>query len=95
MQRDADLVRFYRERRAELDPSDGNKWYLLIKELRLENCCSLDEAHRIALADPTWRRWLEQRINTDPMCRKSALRHIRRDGEASLIEQAGDKLKVR
>jgi hypothetical protein len=92
---DENRAQFYRDRRASLEPNDGNRWYLLIKELRVENNCGIDEAHRIALSDPVWCRWLEKRINTEPTCRKSALRHIRDHGDAALIEQSGDQLKAR
>jgi hypothetical protein len=89
------LIAFYRARRAELDPSDGSRWYLLIKEIRLLKGCGIDEAHAIALTDPAWRRWLEQQINSNPACRKAALRHIRRNGDASIIAQQDERLAVR
>ncbi|WP_132386412.1 hypothetical protein [Novosphingobium sp. PhB165] len=89
------LIQYYRKRREGLDAGDGNRWYCLIKEIRAERGCSLEQAHSLALSDPIWRRWLEQRINNHPQCRKSALRHIRMHGEAALIHQIGDKLTVR
>jgi hypothetical protein len=95
MHADQPLGQYYRTRREGLDPADGNRWYLFIKELRAERGCSLEEAHRLAVADPTWRRWLEGRINHDSSCRKSALRYVRNNGEQSLLQLVGDRLKVR
>ncbi len=95
MQRDETPLQFYKRRRGELSPDDGNRWYLFIKELRVEHDCSLDEAHAIALADPIWRRWLERQINGNPQCRKSALWHMWYHSDAALIEQVQDRLQVR
>jgi hypothetical protein len=74
---------------------DRNRWTGLIKDLRLEHDAGIIDAERIALADPAWRRWVEQQINNDKTCRRMAIRHIRCNGEASLLVRDGDALKVR
>ncbi|MBN9361214.1 MULTISPECIES: hypothetical protein [unclassified Devosia] len=74
---------------------ERNRWIELIKGLRERHLCSLDEAHRLALADPHWRRWVERQINSDPQCRKMALRHIRHDGPRALLEDRSGRLLVR
>jgi hypothetical protein len=74
---------------------DRDRWISLIKDLRVEHDASTVDAERIALANLAWRRWVERQINSDTKCRRMALSHIRYNGEASLIERDGDKLKVR
>lgn len=74
---------------------DRNRWILLIKELRAEHNVSILAAERLALADPRWRRWVDQQINTDVRCRRLALHHIRHNGDEALIELEGGRLKVR
>lgn len=95
MQDAASLMAFYRNRRAELDLSDGSHWHLLIKEIRLSEACSIEEAYAIALTDPIWRRWFERQINSDPACWKAALRHMRDSGDRSLIARQDGRLLVR
>lgn len=56
---------------------------------------SIYAAERLALADPRWRRWVDQQINTNPRCRRMALHHLRHNGTSSLIELDGEQLKVR
>jgi len=89
-----ELIESYRQLRAER-PQD--RWILYIKELRATHGVSILEAQKLALSDPTWRRWVERQINSDQRCRKEALAHIRYNGEASLIERVGDSFlfKVR
>jgi len=74
---------------------DRNRWILLIKELRAEHNVSILAAERLALADPRWRRWVDQQINTDVRCRRLALHHIRHNGDEALIELEGGRLKAR
>lgn len=74
---------------------DRDLWISLIKALRVEHDAGILGAERIALADPAWRRWVERQINSDTKCRRMALSHVRYNGEASLIERDGDRLKVR
>lgn len=74
---------------------DRNRWIGLIKDIRAERDAGIIDAERIALADPAWRRWVERQINNDETCRRMALRHIRYNGEASLLERDGDALRVR
>ena len=71
------------------------RWIKHIKSLRMERRVSILEAERLALADPTWRRWIERQISTDMRCRRMALSHIRNNGDAALIRRDGEKLKVR
>ncbi|MBO9712546.1 hypothetical protein [Sphingomonas sp.] len=66
-----------------------------IKELRRTHDASILDAERLALADPQWRRWVEQQINGDARCRRNALAHLRLNGEASLIVRDGERLMVR
>jgi hypothetical protein len=87
-----ELIAEYRRLRAER-PQD--RWVLYIKELRVTHGVSLFEAQKLALSDPTWRRWVERQINSDRKCRKEALAHIRCNGEASLIERIGDSFEFR
>ncbi|WP_137898903.1 hypothetical protein [Sphingomonas sp. 2SG] len=74
---------------------DRNRWILLIKELRAEHNISILAAERIALADPRWRRWVDQQINTDMRCRRMALHHMRHNDVEALLELDGERLKVR
>ena len=74
---------------------DRSRWILLIKELREEHDVSILAAERLALADPRWRRWVDQQISTDMRCRRMALQHMRHNGSESLIERDGERLKVR
>lgn len=74
---------------------DRNRWIELIKNLRIEHNVSIIDAERIALADGTWRRWVESQIKSEKQCRRMALSHIRYLGEAGLIERDGDTLKIR
>ena len=74
---------------------ERNRWIEFIKQIREMHGCSLDEAHRLALADPQWRRWVERQVIADPRCRKMALRHIRSAGPRSLLEDRNGKLLVK
>jgi hypothetical protein len=74
---------------------DRNRWILLVKELRAEHDVSIYAAERRALADPRWRRWVDQQINTDARCRRMALHHLLHNGTSSLIERDGERFKVR
>ena len=74
---------------------ERNRWILLIKGLRAEHDASILEAERIALSRPEWRRWVEQQINADHKCRRTALHHIKNRGEDSLLKESGGLLKVR
>jgi choline dehydrogenase-like flavoprotein len=74
---------------------ERNRWILHIKELRGRHDVSINEAERLALTDPTWRRWVEHQINSDADCRRMALRHIRYNGGTSLLGQDGERLFVR
>lgn len=74
---------------------DRSRWIVLIKNLRVEHSCGIIDAERIALADPAWRRWVERQINNDKTCRRMVLRHIRYNGEGSLLGDDGDALRVR
>jgi hypothetical protein len=56
---------------------ERNRWILHIKELRGRHDVGINEAERLALVEPTWRRWVEHQINSDADCRRMALRHIR------------------
>jgi len=89
------LAQQYREMRKERGAGDPVRWILLIKELRVTHGCSILEAERIALSQPTWRRWVEQQINKDAGCAKSARWHIRHHGDAALIEERDGRLIVR
>ncbi|TIX52142.1 hypothetical protein E5222_04625 [Alteraurantiacibacter aquimixticola] len=81
--------------REARDPEDGMQWILFVKETRLRNGCSIEEAHQIAHRDLQWRRWVQRRINVDPQCRKMALRHIRDTGDGALIVKDGNRLRVK
>ena len=85
----------YREMRKARRPGDPVRWILLIKELRVLHGCSILEAEHIALSQPSWRRWVEQQINRDAECAKSARWHIRHYGDAALIEERDGKLALR
>ena len=74
---------------------DRNRWVLLIKELRTAHDCSLYEAERIALLQPTWRLWVEHQVNHDPQCARMARCHIRCNGGAALIDEKDGRLTVR
>jgi hypothetical protein len=74
--------------------TERNRWIHHIKDVRADHAVGLFEAERIALADPTWRRWVEHQINTDDRCRRMALRHIRESGANALIEIDDDRLRV-
>ena len=74
---------------------ERNRWIRLIKELRAEHDVSILDAERIALSDPSWRRWVERQINDDMRCRKMALAHIRFNGDDALIERIGEHLALR
>ena len=71
------------------------RWIKLIKTLREERGVDIYEAEQLALEQPEWRRWVERQINSDPQCRKMALRHIGHHGPAALVIQAEGSLKVR
>jgi hypothetical protein len=71
------------------------RWIRHIKQLRGQHGVSLGEAHRIAHADPVWRRWVEHQINNDPACRRMALRHLRNAPDSDFISRDGDRLIVR
>lgn len=71
-----------------------NRWIRRIKEVRAEHEIGLLAAERFVLADPAWRRWVEQQINSDDRCRRMALRHIRESGASALIEIDDDRLRV-
>ena len=60
------LAQYYRDMREARRPGDPSRWILLIKELRVTHGCGILDAERIALSQPNWRRWVEQRINSDP-----------------------------
>lgn len=75
--------------------ADRDGWILLIKSLRDEHGWTIIDAERTALADPTWRRWVERQINNDAKCRRMALSHIRHHGDASLIDRHEETLIVR
>lgn len=66
------------------------RWLMFIKELRVRHDASILEAERIALSNPHRRRWVETQINTRQRCRKYALRHIRHNGKAALIQRKGE-----
>ena len=89
------LAQYYRDMREARRPGEPSRWILLIKELRVTHGCSILDAERIALSQPNWRRWVEQRINSDPECAKSARRHIRYNGAAALLEERDGELRVR
>jgi hypothetical protein len=89
------LIQFYRDKRQARQPNDPSRWLLLIKELRVTHGCSILDAERIALAQPNWRRWVEQQINGNSECAKSARRHIHYNGDAALIEDRDGRLVVR
>ena len=74
--------------------TERNRWLPHIKQVRTEHGVALFAAERIALADPSWCRWVEHRINGDVRCRRMALRHIRMHGADALIEKDGDRLRV-
>lgn len=74
--------------------AERNRWIRHIKDLRANHQVGLLEAERIALADPAWRRWAENQINTDDQCRRMALRHIGESGANALIETRGGRLLV-
>lgn len=38
---------------------------------------------------------MERQINSDPQCRRMALRHVKCSGPAALLVQEGETLKVR
>lgn len=71
------------------------RWIELIKVVREKHGASIDEAHLIVSTQPEWRRWVERQINSDPQCRRMALRHIKYSGPAALLVQDGETLKVR
>jgi hypothetical protein len=74
--------------------AERDRWILHIKELRGAHDVSIYEAEKLALADASWRRWVERKINSDERCRRMALRHIRYNGDEALIRKSGDRLEV-
>jgi len=88
-----ELLERYRELKCNAtDPE--MYWILRLKELRVEYNCSIVEAERRALGDPALRKWAEKQINTQPQCRKMAVRHMRSSGEDSIIKRDGDTFKI-
>lgn len=85
----AELIARYQQLRRE-QRNGYSRWLLLIKELRVRDNASILEAERIALSNPHRRRWVEKQINTSQQCRKYALKHIRYNGKAALIEREGE-----
>ena len=71
------------------------RWIKLIKSLREEHGVDIPGAEKLASAQPEGRRWVERQINSDPQCRKMALRHIAACGPNALIVQTGQTLRVR
>jgi hypothetical protein len=74
---------------------DRNQWVLHIKALREQHGVGILEAEQLALTEPHWRRWVERQINSDERCRRTALNHIRYNGDAALIGRQGDAFVVR
>jgi hypothetical protein len=89
-----DQAEFYRKLREERHPDDRHGWIYLIKELRVRHGCGIDEAHRIALSQPQWKRWVERQINVDHRCRRMAIRHMRDHGDAAMIQEQNGRLVV-
>ena len=75
--------------------SERLRWILHIKELRAAHGVSILEAEKLALADTTWRRWVERRIMTDQSCNRMARQHIRYNGDDALIGKDGERVFVR
>ena len=75
--------------------AERDRWILHIKELRAVHGVSIFEAEKLALADATWRRWVERQITSDDRCRRMALRHLRYNGDAALLGRDGERLFVR
>lgn len=69
-------------------------WPELIKTLRQVYGVHLFEAQKLALAHEGWRRWCEAQINAHAECRKEALRHMRHQGDVSLVTRNSDRLQV-
>jgi hypothetical protein len=90
-----ELADYYRKARDALAPEDGQRWIMLIKELRATNGYGIAEAERDALSQPAWRRWVERQINSDPKCAKSARFHIRYRGADALIEERDGRYVIR
>lgn len=89
--REAQIETYQQLRREER--SGYGRWLLLIKELRVTYEVSIIEAERIALSNRHRRRWVEKAINSNQMCRKHALSHIRHNGEDALIAREGDSFQ--
>lgn len=77
------------------DQDGDSGWFELIKTIRAEHGVGILEAEKVAVQDPTRRRWLERRINSDRKCRKLALSDIKQNGDDSLVCWQGDRLVVR
>lgn len=44
------------------------------------------------LSDPDWREWCRRRVALDQKCHKTAVRHIRHHGDASLFMLDGREM---
>ena len=75
--------------------AERDRWILHIKELRAVHGVSIFEAEKLALTNATWRRWVERQIAIDGNCRRMALRHLRYNGDASLLGRDDERLFVR
>jgi hypothetical protein len=70
-------------------------WFELIKTLRMIYEVSILDVEKMALSHEAWRRWCNNRINTDPRCRKMARHHMKHNGANALVEKDGDGFRVR
>ncbi|HQV05001.1 MULTISPECIES: hypothetical protein [unclassified Novosphingobium] len=87
-----DQIETYQNLRRQ-ERSGYGRWILLIKELRVTHYASILEAERLAFANPHRRRWIMRAINSNQICRKHALAHIRHNGESSLIIHDGESFR--
>ena len=70
-------------------------WLELVKATRAKFGVSINEAHRLILADETMRRLIALRVNRDRQCRKLALADWRQNGPQSLFSWDGEALRLR
>ena len=76
-----------KEEIAERMFRDKAGWFELIKALRQAHAVGVFEAEALAFRHEGWRRWVQQRIDSDPKCRKYAAAHVKRHGAQGHIVQ--------
>ncbi len=70
-------------------------WLELVKETRVKFQVGISEAHRLILDDPTMKRLVLLRVNSQAECRKQALYDMRTNGGASIFVKEGGRLVYR